>query len=514
MASTDVNNLDTKETPKLDSDRSDDEKVVHLEGGAIDEITGLPPDPDAHLSEAERAAIDRKLKWKLDLTLIPWLCVLYLLAFLDRTNIGNAKIDNLQLDLHHMTTGKYNAALSIFFVSYSVFEPLTNVMLKRLRPSIFIPIIMVVWGLCMTFMGFVTNWSGLMAARWFLGLAEAGLFPGINYYLSCWYKRSEFGIRAAIFFSAAAVSGSFGGLLAAAIINMDGLGGRPGWAWIFILEGILTVLCGFASFWLVHDFPDNATFLSEQDRARVVRRLKMDKQSSAEHEAFDMKYVWLALKDYKTYLGAIIYMGADMPLYAFSLFLPSIISELGFSSTKAQLLSVPPYAAAAILTITVGYIADRTKQRGICNILVSLLGIAGFAMLLGSQRAGVKYAGTFLGALGIYPCIANTISWTSNNVEGVYKRGVVLGIVIGWGNLNGIVSSNIYRIAPKYTSGHATVMGYMILFLFFGSIAMHLLLKRENRLRREGKRDYLVEGLSREERDRLGDMQPDFMYTT
>lgn len=201
----------------------------------------------------------------------------------------------------------------------------------------------------MTFMGFAFNWSGLMAARWFLGLAEAGLFPGVNYYLSCWYKRSEFGVRAAIFFSAAAVSGSFGGLLAAAIEDMHGLGGRPGWAWIFILEGIVTVLFGVGSFWAVHDFPDNATFLSEQDRARVIRRLKMDQQSSAEHEEFQMKYVWLAMKDYKMWLGMIIYMGADMPLYAFSLFLPTIISELGYTTTKAQLLTVPPYAAAAVL---------------------------------------------------------------------------------------------------------------------------------------------------------------------
>lgn len=126
------------------------------------------------------------------------LCILYLLAFLDRTNIGNAKIGGLTKDLH-LSSGAYNATLSIFFVSYSVFEPLTNIMLKRFRPSIFIPAIMIIWGITMTFMGFVTNWSGLMAARWFLGLAEAGLFPGINYYLSCWYKRSEFGVRAVSF---------------------------------------------------------------------------------------------------------------------------------------------------------------------------------------------------------------------------------------------------------------------------------------------------------------------------
>ncbi|XMA14389.1 hypothetical protein WAI453_007180 [Rhynchosporium graminicola] len=351
-----------------------------------------------------------------------------------------------------------------------------------------------------------------MAARWFLGLAEAGLFPGINYYLSCWYRRSEFGIRAAIFFSAAAVSGSFGGLLAAAIVKMNGLGGKPGWAWIFILEGIVTVLFGVLSFWCVHDFPDEAKFLSEQDRARVIRRLKMDQQSSAEHEEFKMKYVIMALKDYKMWLGMIIYMGCDMPLYAFSLFLPSIIKQMGYSNTKAQLLSVPPYAVAACLTVLIGYIADRTHQRGLCNIGVAFIGIAGFSMLLGSDDAHIKYAGTFLGALGIYPCIANTISWVSNNIEGVYKRGVVLGFVIGWGNLNGIVSSNIYQKAP-YISGHSTVLAYMIICLLGGSIALRILLARENKARLAGKRDHWVEGMSEREAEKLGDMRPDFLYT-
>jgi MFS family permease len=180
----------------------------------------------------------------------------------------------------------------------------------------------------MACMGVVTNYSGLMAVRWFLGLAEAGLFPGVGYFLSCWYKRSEFGVRMAIFFSAAALAGSFGGLLAAAISNMDGVGGRAGWAWIFILEGAVTVLIGIISFWMVYDFPDQASFLSDADRARVLRRLALDQQSSAEHEQFKMSYFWASVKDWKTYTGAIIYMGADGSLYAFSLFVPSIIKEL------------------------------------------------------------------------------------------------------------------------------------------------------------------------------------------
>lgn len=133
---------------------------------------------------------------------------------------------------------------------------------------------MALWGITMVTMGLTHNFQGMMAARFFLGVAEAGLFPGINYYLSCWYKRDEFGIRAAIFFSAAAVSGSFGGLLAAAIGKMSGIGGKEGWAWIFILEGLVTVLVAIASWWMVFDFPDEATFLSGDDRLRVLRRLR------------------------------------------------------------------------------------------------------------------------------------------------------------------------------------------------------------------------------------------------
>ncbi|KAI9842448.1 MAG: hypothetical protein M1837_007117 [Sclerophora amabilis] len=496
---------------------SDDEKRTLGEKGEDVEQSvpyNLPPDPDAGLSAEERARIDRRLLWKLDLRLIPWLCVLYLASFLDRTNIGNAKILTLTQDLNMPSDGQYSAVLSIFFVSYSLAEPLTNVLLKRLRPSIFIPAIMILWGIAMTFMGFCTNWSGLMAGRFFLGLTEAGLFPGVNYYLSCWYKRSEFGIRAAIFFSAAAVSGSFGGLLAAAIANMDGLGNLPGWAWIFILEGIATVALGVASFWLVYDFPDSATFLSEPDRIRVVRRLKLDNQASAEKEEFKMIYFWASVKDWKTWTGAMIYMGADGALYAFSLFLPSIVAELGYKATTAQLLTVPPYAVACVFTIFIGFLADRTHQRGLCNMGVALVGAAGFSMLLGSSQPKIQYAGTFLGALGIYPCIANTISWTSNNVEGVYKRGVTLGIVIGWGNLNGIMSSNVYRNVdkPRYMPGHGVVLAYLVLFLLGGSFLQYTLLQNENRKRRAGKRDHWIEGKTQEEIRTMGDMKPDFLY--
>ncbi|KAL2267383.1 hypothetical protein VTJ83DRAFT_4660 [Remersonia thermophila] len=476
----------------------------------VDELS----DPDEGLSEEEKAKIERQLLWKLDLQIIPWLCILYLLAFLDRANIGNAKIAGLTKDLD-LTTSQFNATLTIFFVSYSVFEPLTNVLLKRMRPSIFIPLIMLAWGLTMTFMGFVHNYAGLMAARWFLGLTEAGLFPGLNYYLSCWYKRSELGIRVAIFFSSAAIAGSFGGLLAAAIEQMHGVGGKPGWAWIFILEGLLTVVFAVASFWMVHDFPSEAKFLSREDLARVLRRLREDNQSSAEQESYSHGALWSSLLDWKMWLGMAIYMGTTVPLYAFSIFLPTIISEMGWATNvvQTQLYSVPPYVAAALLTVVVGWLADRTRTRGIYNLVSSSLGAVGFAMLLGSTNPGVQYAGTFLGAMGIYPCISNTITWMANNVEGVYRRGIILGFVIGWGNLNGIVSSNIYFSPPRYIEGHAIVLAFLAVFLFGGSLLMTVLLRVENKRRKAGKRDYWAEGKSEKELVQRGDMRPDFIYT-
>ncbi|CAI0647053.1 unnamed protein product, partial [Colletotrichum noveboracense] len=134
------------------------------------------PDPDDGKTPEERAAIDKALMWKVDLWLVPWLSLLYLLSFLDRTNIGNARLAGMEADLG-MAPSDYNLALTVFFISYAVFEPATNALLKRLTPRIFFTGIIVVWGIIMTLMGLCHNTAGLLAARWFLGIAEAGLFP-------------------------------------------------------------------------------------------------------------------------------------------------------------------------------------------------------------------------------------------------------------------------------------------------------------------------------------------------
>ncbi|CAK5283160.1 unnamed protein product [Mycena citricolor] len=371
--------------------------------------------------DVDTSAVDeRRLMRKLDMALVPWLSFLYLLSFLDRTSIGNAKLYHMETDLH-MSDTQYLIALTVFFFSYAAFEVVpSNVFLKRLRPSIWLSLLMLFWGVIMTAQGLVHNYGGLLGMRFLLGTFEAGLFPGVAYYLSCWYKRSEFGIRAAIFFSAATVSGAFGGLLAAAISKMEGIGGKPAWAWILsarifsrisilihrdsILEGLASVLAGVASFWIVQDFPDTAKFLSEPERVFVIRRLQSDDQFSAAGESLKLKYIFQSLLDWKTWIGMMICVGYDMPLYAFSLFLPTIINQLGYTATPANLLTLPVYIFACCITCIVAFLSDRYGRRGYFNIGFLCLGAVGYIILIISRTPALSYL-YVMATCGIYPVI-------------------------------------------------------------------------------------------------------------
>ncbi|KAK0239155.1 MFS general substrate transporter [Armillaria nabsnona] len=449
---------------------------------------------------------ERKLLRKIDIALVPWLSFLYLLSFLDRTSIGKY-LYHLEADLH-ITDSQYLLALTVFFFRY--FVP-SNVLLKRLRPSLWLSSLMLLWGIMMTVQGLVHNYGGLLGMRWMLGMFEACLYPGVNFYLSCWYKRTEFGLRAAFFFSAATVSGAFGGLLAAAISNMDGVGGKPAWAWIFILEGLLTVVAALASYWIIQDFPDTAKFLSEAERTVVIRRLQADSQFSAVGEKFKMKYIKQSILDWKPWVGMMTFAGSAMPLYAFALFLPSIINEVSvllsfgcYTATRANLLTVPVYVFACIVTCIVGFFSDRWGRRGYLNILVlnNCIGAAGYIILIASRSAPLSYFAAFLAAC----------AWFSNNIEGTYKRGVTLGMIISFGSLNGAVSSNVYRASDKpwYT------LGMVLMYIGLGmisSIICLFLLDRENKKRDRGERDEIISDITITGNEKNGDKWSGYRYT-
>ncbi|VUC21326.1 unnamed protein product [Clonostachys rosea] len=425
----------------------------------------VTPASFAHLDE-------KKILRKMDLRLIPMLALLYLLSFLDRGNIGNAKIEGLQEDLN-MTGDQYNWCLTVFFFTYAFFEVPSNLMLKKLRPSRWLPLIMVSWGLVMTLMGIVRNYHGLLVARLFLGLTEAGLFPGVAYYLTMWYCRHEIQLRQAMFFSAASVAGAFSGLLAFGIAKMDGVGGLEGWRWIFILEGIVTVVVAFASFFLLHDFPETASFLTEEERQFVIYRLKYQGQTStqtdegtvqvAQAEDFQWRFVWQAFRDWQIWLNLFVYWAIVCPLYGISLFLPSIINSLGYTSSTAQLLTIPIYITASILAVIVAWSSDRVGKRSPFIIGFLCMMAVGFIMCISSENPRVVYAGVFIATCAIYPAFPGNIAWLSNNLAGSYKRSVGMAIQIGAGNLGGAMASNFYRQKdkPRYILGHALEIGFI-----------------------------------------------------
>ncbi|GAB1320005.1 High-affinity nicotinic acid transporter [Madurella fahalii] len=453
----------------------------------------------AHLDEK---AILRKM----DIRLIPMLALLYLLSFLDRGNIGNAKIEGLQEDLQ-LTDDQYNWCLTAFFFTYAAFEVPSNLMLKKVRPSIWLPAIMVAWGLVMTLMGIVTNYGGLLTARIFLGVTEAGLFPGVAYYLTNWYKREEMQLRQAMFFSAASVAGAFSGLLAFAIGKMDGIAGLHGWQWIFILEGIATTVVAGIAFYALYDFPETAGFLTDEERAFVVHRLRYQGQDPsrsrvAQADEFKWGYVAQAFLDWHIWVNILVYYGIVCPLYGISLFLPTIIRSLGYESSEAQLMTVPIYITAAILAVVSAYFSDRVGKRSPFIIGFLLIMIVGFSMCIATTDPRVVYGGVFIAACAIYPAFPGVIAWLSNNLAGSLKRSVGMALQIGVGNLGGAMASNFYRAkdAPQYKLGH----GLELAFIGAGLIASFVLLagygsankKREKRIS-EGALDlYTPEELS------------------
>ncbi|KIX06490.1 uncharacterized protein Z518_04466 [Rhinocladiella mackenziei CBS 650.93] len=466
---------------------------------------------------------------KMDLRLIPMLAVLYLLSFLDRGNIGNAKIQGMEEDLQ-LTGDEYNLCATVFFFTYCVFEIPSNLLLKRFRPSVWLPGIMVAWGTVMTLMGLVQNYHGLLIARIFLGVTESGLYPGVAYYLTMWYCVDELAFRQGLFFSAASVAGAFSGLLAYAIAKMDGVGGYEGWRWIFILEGLLTVVVAVAAFFLLHDFPDTAKFLTTEEKAWVVHRLKYQgsKKSGraiAESDHFEWKYVTkgkyshIALTDWQLYLSLLMYWGIVCPLYGISLFLPSIIKLLGYRTTTAQLLTIPIYISAAILAIIVCWLSDAATKRGASRwpyIFVPMCAIlVGFIIAISSSAVGgvpgVVYAGVFIATCGIYPAFPGNVTWISNNLAGSYKRAAGMAFQIGLGNLGGAMASNFYRSqdAPKYLLGHGLEIGFVVL----GMAAVVILRICYGRINAKRERGGEEQGLTDAQLSDLGDRSPTFRYT-
>ncbi|KAI9932521.1 hypothetical protein MW887_008763 [Aspergillus wentii] len=424
-------------------------------------------DKNAHpitLDKAETARILRKIDWRL----LPLLTVLYVLSFLDRGNIGNAKVAGMNEELG-LTGAQYNLALTVFFFPYAVFEVPSNVVLKLMRPSIWMCIMMT---------------------------------------------------RMSIFFSAASLAGAFSGLLAFAIEKMDGVGNLSGWRWIFLLEGMLTVVIGLILPWTLPDHPETASFLTSDERKFLRARLDQDSGTAAgtvgTQEKFQWHYLISALTEWKIYLAVTMYWGISICLYGFTYSAPTIIKQLGYSSAQAQLLTIPIYFLGVLSTLLFGFLADKHQSRWpyiIGPFGIALVGFIGLLAIPHPRLPGLTYAFLFCIPAGIYPPVMGTLSWFGNNLAPSWRRAIGMALLISIGNLGGAIGSNIFleQQKPHYWLGYGICTGITV------AAMISVLVLRFSYAKINAERDKLseaevLEKYNEAELIRMGDRSPLFRY--
>lgn len=461
------------------------------------------------------AQLSKKLDGKFDRHIIPWIFGIWLFAFIDRSNIGNAKIVGLPEDLGISSGTSFNVALLVFYIPYILVDVPSNWIIKDVKAGIYLPALITAWGLVSTFLGFTTSLAGLIVCRLLLGLFEGGLVGGIVLYLSMFYPRYQMLRRIGYFYCAAPLSGAFGGLLATGLAKIS-YGGYKHWPWIFFIEGTVTVLFGILCFFVMPHTPADAKFLTEHERNAALLRMKTDSagattEDDVNHEKFDWHWVRMAFAAPQLWLSCLIWFFVLIPLYSYSLFLPTIISGLGYESTQAQLFTVPPNIAAFFAVLLATRLSDHVKARGHIMAVCCLVATAGYIMLLAAKSNAVRYAGTFLVAVGIYPTSPLIIGWLSNNLAPHYVRATGIGFLLAFANTSAFISTFIYlpKDKPGYILGHSVSLGALIIGIFL-VLAQVLYLTWENKKRARGDRDHR---LTQNRTDRLGHCHPAYRYT-
>lgn len=223
----------------------------------------------------------------------------------------------------------------------------------------------------------------------------------------------------------------------------------------------MTIVVSIAAYFLVHDYPPAARFLTPKEREYVIARLKEDSDATRD-EKFAWGGVTQALKDPKVWLYGLCFHTVSLPLYTLTLFLPTIINELGYTAAQAQLLSTPPYVAAFFVTMASAVLAERTRRRAPFVIASSTLAIIGYIIIISDRRPRVLYAGTILAASGVYSATAVILSWPVNNVSGQTKRATASAMQLSIGNLGAIMGTQLYRPkwSPRFFVGHGVVRVY------------------------------------------------------
>lgn len=457
----------------------------------------------------------RKVMRKLDIRIIPTIMWVYLMNMMDRVNIGNARLFGMEEDLG-LKGQQFQLAVSVLFVTYCLFEAPSNLIIKKLQPARYLAGLTIGWGLIATFSAFVQNFAGLLVCRLLLGLFEAGFFPGVVLYLSMFYGRNSLALRIAYFFGTAAASGVIGGLIAYGISFMDGDGGWRAWRWIIVIEGVPTILTGILIPFVIPNDAESAKFLTDDDRQTLK-----DMHESELGKAHNLRnLVWSdvkdGVKDWTTWAFCFAIWPCLIMLYSFVVFLPTIIKALGtWNSAEVQALTVPVYAVGAILYLIAAYISDKTQRRGYFILVAIVFAVAGYGMLLANKSSALSYAGTFFVSIGIFTSTGISVAWVTANNPRYGKRAFAGGMQLTVGNSAGVASPFLFssKFAPTYVTSYAVCMGMLGVSLILVT-ALHVHFRRQNKLRDEGKQDYLMEGKTEIEIDAMGEMSPRYRFST
>ncbi|KAH8693203.1 retrograde regulation protein 2 [Talaromyces proteolyticus] len=415
---------------------------MQIEYKTANESAASGADPSLSIEEYVRR--ERAVVWKLDCFIAPVMMLLMLISYLDRGNI----------------------CISIFYIFYVLAEFPTSLLVKRLQYNRVIPCITFCWGLVCMCTGFVQGFPSLAVTRLLLGFFEGCLFPSMTLFLCDWYKREELATRISFLFVASALSGAFGGLLAYAILYMDGVAGMSGWRWLYIIEGIITLGWAGICLFVVPKNYETAYFLNEQDKVIMRCRAEATAAYSGGQGHYKWKDIKMAAKDVKSWIHGVIQICVVTILYGFGTFLPIILKDgFHYSTIQAQYLVIPVNLWGAIVYGVGAVLSDKYKARFLSLIISAPFGIAGYAILVANSRhtmqPGIRYFATYLISTACYLCTGTNIAWLSSNCAPDGKRAASVGILLTLTNIGGIVAGQIYQTnsAPGFVLGHSWSLG-------------------------------------------------------
>jgi ACS family tartrate transporter-like MFS transporter len=366
--------------------------------------------------------------------LIPFLFVLYIVAFLDRVNVGFAALQ-MKADLG-FSDAVYGLGAGIFFIGYFVFEVPSNLILERVGPRWWIARIMISWGVISSCMMFVRGEAAFHALRFLLGVAEAGFFPGMILYLTYWFPAAERARAVALFMTATAMAGVVGAPISGALLEMDGIAGLAGWQWLFLLEGLPAVALGFVVLAVLTDRPEHARWLEPREREWLAALLAAERAAVAGRHGTGL---WRAFAQRRVWSLCLLYFALILGIYGVSLWLPQIVAGLArMSELAVGLVTAIPYLVASVGMVLVGAHSDRSGERRWHIALPACLGALGLAASAGTDHPALALAGLSLAALGIWSALGPFWTLPPSFLAG---SGAAAGIALinSVGNLGGFV---------------------------------------------------------------------------